>query len=197
MADPGSETNSKANLPMSLQMVDDGRAKMTRFNLMVAGESGLGKTTFLHTVLQDFHPDKLNLNTPKRCQMSKTTSIHDLDSFVHVAKHGDFEIHLFDTPGYGDFLDTNKSIKVIKNDLIKRHEKWIKLRNVYTENRYANDERIHLCLYFMSAGRIKQIDLAFIEALSDIVNVAPIFAKVTATYTYIDKDTYIHTWIHK
>jgi len=64
---------------------------------MVVGQSGLGKSTFLHQIHQDYHPH-LSLNTP----ITETMSIHEIGSFYHEARHGSYDFHLMDSRGYGD-----------------------------------------------------------------------------------------------
>lgn len=78
-----------------------GHQEPIRFNLMVVGESGTGKTTFLHALMRKYVPehsiDIANLN-------SKTVAITKLGSFELKSDcKATILFQLFDSPGYGDF----------------------------------------------------------------------------------------------
>jgi len=153
----------------------------------VAGESGLGKTTFLNTLLKDLLkeelliPNRSNLGPgpAKTLEISEIGAVHDLE-YDQGGNSSKVSIHLFDTPGYGDKINNQESIDHIQCDLYKRHQKWIGLRKdfQFVEADCRNqDERIHVCLYFLNSHRMKDIDLLFIEQLSDLVPIVPVVAK--------------------
>ena len=68
---------------------------------------------------------------------------------------------------------------MIRNELMKRHALWVDKRKATLNNRILNmqDDRIHLCLYFISSHRLKEIDVVFIKQLTDLVPIIPIVAK--------------------
>ena len=46
------------------------------------------------------------------------------------------------------------------------------------------DERIHVCLYFISSHRMKDIDVTFLKQLSELVPIVPIVAKADTMTTF-------------
>lgn len=157
-------------------------AKPCRFNILIAGDAGLGKSAFIECLL------KLKFNcglipsilteeiTPKGPVRPPTKSIcHNRASKVE----GGLNVHLdlIDTPGYGTWGRFEEWLRTI-GEFIKEEN----LRYVSTKERErkAEDTRIHLCLYFLEGPRIKQNDLSALHSLQSLVNILPILAKADA-----------------
>lgn len=159
------------------EKISIGKHEPIRFNLMVAGESGLGKSTFIHTLLSSYLDEQ---DLPRQSQTnSKTIAISRVGSFQVDTDTSEVIFHLYDSPGYGDHIDNQFFFDLIRNDLIKRHKDWRKLDGqlLREEKRLQLDTRIHCILYFLSPHRIKDIDIEFINQLSDVVVIIPIIAK--------------------
>jgi septin family protein len=77
-----------------------------RFNMMVVGESGLGKTTFLMTLFKRYIDNNVN---PKKVDgpFKKTVSIKEVGRFKTTTSNNDgVDGVLYDSFGYGDFVGT-------------------------------------------------------------------------------------------
>ena len=103
-----------------------------RFNVMVVGESGLGKSTFLRTLFKLFtsfddvrqlvpeHSDAATEAEPLVHESSldddraKTTQVRQIGRLEREIGDTRYIFTVIDTPGYGDYIDNNKSFEPIE-----------------------------------------------------------------------------------
>jgi septin 2 len=157
-------------------------APTERFNVIVVGESGGGKTTACTTLLGGFDELKDHHYEMEVLQDStgKTLNIGRLgvvDTTTDEAQPS--ATHFYDSNGYGDSVNNQSDFDAIRNYIVERHRKYYstQLHGRTAEQHKQLDERIHCCLYFISPHRMKRIDEIFIESLADVVNIVPIVAK--------------------
>ena len=80
-----------------------------KFNLMVAGETGLGKTTLLDSLFSTDHLGSLSTAVKTPQTVTVTTNL------VEREERGvRQEITLVDTPGWGEASDSSKSDDVVQ-----------------------------------------------------------------------------------
>ncbi|CEF65632.1 Septin-2 [Strongyloides ratti] len=127
-----------------------------QFTLMVVGQSGLGKSTFINTLLQT------NLSEYEGRPLATTTKINERIYYV-VENKVKLKLTLIDTP---DFVDSRFSEYMDEEIKIERKTK-------------IEDKRVHLCLYFISPSghSLSEIDIKFMKKLHDKVNIIPVIAK--------------------
>ncbi|KAL4486786.1 hypothetical protein ABPG72_006618 [Tetrahymena utriculariae] len=153
-------------------------------NIIVVGESGTGKSTFINTFL---HYDK-------RFKFQKKDDLlfSKVVEHTYIKKDQDikYQLQMIDTLGYGEKLSQEQWYRLIKDLIINRfglHERMEqslfnsevqqnKLLYLQKQNKFQ-DKRIHCCLYFLQPPRIKDSDLIYMKKLSKLVNVIPIIAK--------------------
>ena len=85
-----------------------GTREVIRFNLAVIGESGLGKTTLLKALLQKYSPVNEVLND-SAVLPSPTVIMSEVGEFLTNTESGPIHFYLYDTPGYGDFINNQAS----------------------------------------------------------------------------------------
>lgn len=88
-----------------------GTREVLRFNLAVIGESGLGKTTLLKALLQKYS----QVNEVLKAEpviAAPTVMISEVGDFVASTDTGPIHFFLYDTPGYGDFINNQFSFDV-------------------------------------------------------------------------------------
>lgn len=146
--------------------------KTFRFNIMLAGANGLGKTTFFNNFL-----NKKVLSTELQREIRKS------DISIEIQKmeinENDFFVKLdvIEVNGVGDNFDNSKCEKGIVDLLKERYEEYSKEFDD-TIKRTVNDSRVHVCLYFFEASNfIKESDIRTFNAISQYCNVIPVVGK--------------------
>jgi septin family protein len=143
-------------------------------NLMVVGESGLGKTSFINTL---FSCDILKVK--QKTLIGKTTEV-----IPYTVELEENEVTLLltvvDTPGFGDSLNREEGFKPIFNYIDSQYEKFLQSENSLSPRPSdLPDTRIHALLYFISPNGhgLKDLDISFLKILSSKANVIPIISK--------------------
>ena len=135
------------------QLVKQVKRDKVRLNVMVVGESGLGKTTFLNCLLGRYdlkHKEVIVSDKTSHLTIEdKTNNIEKVGKFELISENGDsLDVFAYDSPGtylhfqlmtlhianifiiflftigYGDFLSNQECIDKIKSYLLKCHKSW-------------------------------------------------------------------------
>ncbi|XP_023219572.1 septin-7-like isoform X2 [Centruroides sculpturatus] len=145
------------------------------FTIMVVGESGLGKSTFLNTLfLTDIYSNEYpgpTLRTKKTLEVETTR--------VLLSENGvKLTLTVVDTPGFGDAVDNSECWKPILEYINQRYEDYLEAES-NVQRSYISDRRVHCCLYFISPSvyGLKLLDIEFLKQLHDKVNIIPLIAK--------------------
>jgi len=163
-----------ANLPN--QVHRKSVKKGFEFTLMVAGESGLGKSTLINSLfLTDLYPDRLIPTAADR--INRTVQIDS--STVEIEERGvKLRLTVVDTPGYGDAIDNTDSFQQIIHYIDDQFERYLKDESGLNRKNIV-DNRVHCCFYFISpyGHGLKPLDIDFMKQLSNKVSIVPIIAK--------------------
>lgn len=179
------------------------------FTLMVAGESGLGKTTFINTLFGDklmdpqrsrkmffdrrekefLIDDESNDDDGPPDLYEKTTSI-EIQEAVYEEQKFKTKFTVIDTPGFGDYTDNNNSWFPIINYIDEQHRIYM-LREEQPNRQELVDTRVHACLYFIrpSGHGLSQLDIKAMKELSSRVNLVPIISKADS-FSLEDRDRF-------
>ncbi|KAF9433685.1 Septin-6 [Entomortierella beljakovae] len=144
-------------------------------NLMVVGESGLGKTTFMNTL---FNTDLKDEILPKNTQRTETVEI--LPSYYELVEDGVvLNLCIVDTPGFGDQLNREHNLAPIVEYIDKQFEDYMVAERHAGFRQAIPDTRIHAVLYFIAPNGhgLKELDAKALKTLSSKVNVIPVIAK--------------------
>jgi len=146
------------------------------FTLMVAGESGLGKSTLINTLfLTDLYKDRVIPSVNEL--VNKTTSIQ-----VHTADIEEMGIKLrltiVDTPGFGDALNSEETSQALSDYIDVQFKKYFQDESGL-HRKSIIDNRVHCCLYFIPpyGHGMRMIDVAAMKKLHKKVNLVPVIAK--------------------
>lgn len=145
------------------------------FTLMVVGQSGLGKSTFMNSL---FAAEIYSGDIPKEERIPPTTRIHE--QTVRLVENGvTLNLTLVDCPGYGDAIDNNKCWDPIVEYIEKKYLDYFSEETKIERSKTIPDTRVHLCLYFIppTGHGLKPLDVEFMKKLHGRVNVVPIIAK--------------------
>jgi septin 7 len=163
-----------ANLPN--QVFRKAVKKGFQFTLMVAGQSGLGKSTLLNSLfLTSLYED--SVYNPSSVRLAQTTEVKE--STVHIEENGvKLELTLVDSPGFGELVDNSQCWDPILNHIDSKYEDYLNQESRVTRGSIS-DRRVHCCLYFIAPNGhgLKPLDIEFMKKLHSKVNIVPVIAK--------------------
>ncbi|KAL6703374.1 Cell division control protein 3 [Coniothyrium glycines] len=156
------------------------------FNVMVVGESGLGKSTLVNTLFNtSLYPPKER--KPPSLDISKTVSIQSISA--DIEENGvRLRLTVVDTPGFGDFINNDESWDPIVKNIEQRFDAYLEAENRVNRMNIV-DNRIHAVVYFIqpTGHSLKPLDIEVMKKLHTKVNLIPVIAKAdTVTDDEID-----------
>jgi len=164
-----------SNLPYQLHKIIAKRG--ANFTLMVAGESGLGKTTFINTLFSTGL--KAYVDNRKR-DLKRGNKTVEIEITKAELEERLFKVRLtvIDTPGFGDYVNNNDSWIPIMEFLDDQHESYM-LQEQQPRRENKIDLRVHACLYFIrpTGHSLKPLDIQVMKNLHTRVNLIPVIAK--------------------
>ncbi|KAM9124507.1 septin-12 [Pangshura tecta] len=147
------------------------------FNLMVVGQSGLGKSTMVNTLFKS----KVSRKPTGLSYEERIPKTVQLQSVTHVIEEKGVKMKLTvtDTPGFGDQINNENCWDPIIKYINEQYEKYLREEILISRKRKIPDTRVHSCVYFVppTGHWLRPLDLEFMRRLSKIVNVVPVIAK--------------------
>uniref|UniRef100_A0A8D0A6R0 Septin 12 n=1 Tax=Sander lucioperca TaxID=283035 RepID=A0A8D0A6R0_SANLU len=147
------------------------------FNIMVVGQSGLGKSTLVNTLFKSKVSRK---SCTPNCEekISKTVKLHSV-SHVIEEKGMKMKLTVIDTPGFGDQINNENCWEPIVKHINEQYEKYLREELHINRKRRIPDSRVHCCIYFLPATghRLRPIDVEFMKRVGKIVSIVPVIAK--------------------
>jgi septin 3/9/12 len=148
-----------------------------QFNVILVGQTGLGKSTLINTIFASHLIDskgRFASDEPVR----QTTEIQTVSHVI--AENGvRLRLNIVDTPGYGDQINNEGCWDPIIKYIKDQHSAYLRKELTAMRDRYIQDTRIHCCLYFINptGHALRPIDVIVMKKLSEVVNVVPVIAK--------------------
>ncbi|KAM6110647.1 septin-4 [Pterocles gutturalis] len=146
------------------------------FTLMVAGESGLGKSTLVNSLfLTDMYRDRKLLSAEERITQTVKITKHVVDIEEKGVK---LRLTIVDTPGFGDAVNNTECWKPVANYIDQQFEQYFRDESGLNRKN-IQDNRVHCCIYFISpfGHGLRPLDVEFMRALHQRVNIVPVLAK--------------------
>lgn len=159
------------------------------FNIMVVGQSGLGKSTLVNTLFKSKISRK-SCSAGYDEKIPKTVKLHSV-SHVIEEKGVKMKLTVVDTPGFGDQINNDNCWEPIVDYVNQQYEKYLREELHVTRKRRIPDSRVHCCIYFLPATghRLRPIDVEFMKRLGKIVSIVPVIAKAD-TLTVEERDEF-------
>ncbi|XP_043940939.1 septin-9 isoform X3 [Protopterus annectens] len=147
------------------------------FNIMVVGQSGLGKSTLMNTLfkskvsrksVQGFSEERI----PKTIEIKTIT--HDIEE-----KGVCMKLTVIDTPGFGDHINNEECWQPIMEFINHQYETYLQEEININRKKRIPDTRVHCCIYFIppTGHSLRPLDVEFMRRLSKVVNIVPVIAK--------------------
>eukprot|EP00123_Amoebidium_parasiticum_P000552 comp11398_c0_seq1/m.5774 comp11398_c0_seq1/g.5774 ORF comp11398_c0_seq1/g.5774 comp11398_c0_seq1/m.5774 type:complete len:383 (-) comp11398_c0_seq1:617-1765(-) len=145
-------------------------------NIMVVGQSGLGKSTMTNTIFKS-----LLARTPRHTSTADIPQTVEVESVTHVLeeKGARVKLTITDTPGFGDQMNNTGAWEPIVEYIKAQYKTYLAEESNPRRKRYIPDTRVHAVLYFIAptGHSLRALDVASIKSFSQIANVIPIIAK--------------------
>lgn len=149
-----------------------------KFTVMVCGESGVGKTTFVNTLFTASIKDHKNPAKRHAKQLDRTVEIEitkaELEEQMFKVK-----LSVIDTPGFGDYVNNRDSWLPVIEFIDDQHENYMR-QEQQPSRQGIIDMRVHACLYFIrpNGHGLKPLDIEIMKRLGSRVNLIPVIAKL-------------------
>ncbi|XBW36814.1 hypothetical protein QEN19_002391 [Hanseniaspora menglaensis] len=152
-------------------------------NLMIVGESGLGKTTFINTLFQTTLKerqgayDREGADDFAKKNGNKTTSI-EITRCQLEEKNFTLNVNLIDTPGYGDFINNTKAWLPLCDFIDEQYDHYMRQeQQPFRDSKF--DLRVHAIIFFIKPtnGTLKPLDVITMRELSKKGNLIPVISK--------------------
>ncbi|KAJ1915486.1 cell division control protein [Mycoemilia scoparia] len=147
------------------------------FNVILVGESGMGKTTLVNSIFASHLVNSQGRRTAQE-PIRKTTEITPVTQ--QIDENGvKCRLTIIDTPGFGDQCNNDGCwvpvIKYIKD----QHAAYLERELKPQRERIINDSRVHAALYFLNPGfpGLRPLDIEVLKRLTEVTNVIPVIAK--------------------
>ncbi|KAF7721505.1 hypothetical protein EC973_004554 [Apophysomyces ossiformis] len=163
---------------------------LSQFNVMVVGFSGVGKTSFVRTLVEAL---KLEMSKERRDSFVKqhTEAQNHLDGplcktlepytvTMDVDVSGErMSLTLIDTPGFQTDYLVDKQLHDILSYIEHQFDLALAEENKVKRNPKAIDTQVHACLYFIDPSKrsLGEYDIRILTRLSKRVNVIPVIGK--------------------
>ncbi|KAL0084130.1 putative septin [Phycomyces blakesleeanus] len=147
------------------------------FTVMVCGESGVGKSTFVNTLFTTAIKEPKKLKARHSKQIEKTVEI-EITKAELEEKNFKVKLTVIDTPGFGDYVNNRESWLPIIEFIDDQHEAYMAQEQQPTRAGII-DLRVHACLYFIrpTGHTLKPLDIEIMKHLGSRVNLIPVIAK--------------------
>ncbi|KAM3861933.1 neuronal-specific septin-3-like [Diretmus argenteus] len=119
------------------------------FNIMVVGQSGLGKSTLVNTLFKS-KVSRKSCTPNYEEKISKTVKLQSV-SHVIEEKGVKMKLTVIDTPGFGDRINNDNCWEPIEKYVNEQYEGYLKEELHVNRKRRIPDTRVHCCIYFLPA----------------------------------------------
>lgn len=157
------------------------------FTIMVVGQSGLGKTTFVNTLFRTSLLPSVwdTLETAKPNVFFKKTNRIIRHQALIEENNIKLKLTVIDTPGFGDNTNNSFAWSPVISYIDEQFRSYI-FQEEQPDRKKLSDNRIHCCLYFLNPSNkgICPLDIEAMQEISKRVNLIPVIAKADSIGSY-------------
>ncbi|KAJ1721451.1 Cell division control protein 11 [Coemansia erecta] len=148
------------------------------FNVMLVGESGLGRTTFLNTLCERMVVSKAEKTNTEQAHIAEPMQFKH--HTVEMEEDGmKIILNIIDTPGFGDGIDNENCFMQIQEYLESQFDEVLAEENRIKRNTKFKDSRVHALVYFITptGHSLREIDIEMMRRLGSRVNIIPVIGR--------------------
>ena len=145
------------------------------FSLMVAGASGLGKSTLVNSM---FLADIYARESEETGTVSEQTLTVETHHSLLEENGVRLSLTVVDTPGFGENVDNSQCWDPIAEYVDEQFDNFLE-GETRVERVEVPDTRVHACLYFIAptGHGLKPLDVEVMRRIHDKVNIIPVIGK--------------------
>jgi GTPase SAR1 family protein len=192
------EANSRERFPDGENMPD--------LKIMVCGDSGIGKSELVNTFASQMfiqqHGDPVQSDAEGIIIAHPFSTRRNIPSHIKSEASADFNLRIFDTIGYGAYVNSGRTINPINNFLEDQFNKTRKFlrpgfgdSNTLVNMMSASGAHTHVdVVLFGIFHRMKPLDVEWLKKLSPLVPIVPILMKsdtLSAAQLFKLKETFL------
>ncbi|CUM50386.1 unnamed protein product [Debaryomyces tyrocola] len=148
-------------------------------NIMVAGESGLGKKTLINTLFnREILSNDINEESAE-FDDGETHSVRTRTDKAEIEEDGvKLNLSVISTPGFGESINNADSWKPIVDEINDRFDAHLEAESRINRSAIV-DNRVHAFLYFIepTGHSLRSLDIALMKEIHEKVNLIPVIAK--------------------
>ncbi|GAA6073972.1 septin 9b isoform X1 [Tachysurus ichikawai] len=197
MADKGVDKGADKGVELGYVGIDAILEQMRRkamkqgfeLNIMVVGQSGLGKSTLINTLFKS-KVSRRSVMTSNEERIPQTIEIKSISHDIEE-KGVRMKLTVIDTPGFGDQINNENCWMPIMKFINEQYEAFLQEEINISRKKKIPDTRVHCCIYFIppTGHCLRPIDIEFMRHLCKVVNIVPVIAKAD-TLTLEERDSF-------
>lgn len=144
------------------------------FNVLVVGQSGIGKTTLINSLFDCDYPDSPDVGREVREVALRVKEYRPSNKII------DIKITVIEAKGFNNQLDKTYSYKPIVDFITAKYDDHLQNElKVQTKYNDISDSRVHCCIYMISPTGLglKPLDLITMKQLHKKVCLIPVIGK--------------------
>ncbi|GEQ66652.1 hypothetical protein JCM33374_g315 [Metschnikowia sp. JCM 33374] len=155
--------------------------KTINFSFMVVGESGSGRSTFINSLCGGNSIVPTSSTASQDAFQKKLTLRHENVELEDNDGHK-ISLNIIDTPNFANGLNCDEDFKVVVDFIRHQYDEVLLEESRVKRNPRFKDGRIHVLLYMVNATGhgLSEIDVKFLQHVSNLVNVMPVICKADA-----------------
>lgn len=152
--------------------------KLINFSVMIIGESGLGRSTLINSLCGGNSIVPTSLTANQDAFTKKLTLRHENVELEDNEGHK-ISLNIIDTPNFANAIDCSDDFRIVVDFIRHQYDEVLLEESRVKRNPRFKDGRIHVLLYLINASGhgLSEIDVKFLQSVSNLVNVIPVIAK--------------------
>ncbi|SGZ49533.1 CIC11C00000004636 [Sungouiella intermedia] len=152
--------------------------KLINFSVMIVGESGLGRSTLINSLCGGNSIVPTSSTATQDAFTKKLTLRHENVELEDNDGHK-ISLNIIDTPNFANAIDCDEDFRIVVDFIRHQYDEVLLEESRVKRNPRFKDGRIHVLIYLINATGhgLSEIDVKFLQHVSNLVNVIPVIAK--------------------